>query len=516
MAKLTLINPPQLYLLAQFASFIVPPIGIAYIASYAKSKGHDVEIIDAFGEGMDNFTTRGDVNLKGLTYEEIIKRISPNSDLIGIYNLFSHAYPSVKELAESIKNAFPDIPIALGGVQPTALPELVMENSYIDYVALGEGEQTAVNLLERLESGRPVNDINGLAFRDNGKVVINKKSNLIEDLDSLPFPAYDLLPIEKYIMAKSPQGAWRGRFLPIIPTRGCNYKCKFCTAPKMWHSIWRTRSPKNVADEMEHFNKSMKITDFHFQDLSAVSNKEWTLALCDEIDKKKLQITWQLPNGTRSEIIDENIIKRMRSSGCTNITFAPESGSQEALELMDKKLDLNNIIRASKLAVKGGMVVSAFFCFGVPGENIRSLKDSLRLLRKLAWIGIHEVSITTFTALPGSAFFYELLNEGKLELNDDFFRDCLRMSDLLSAHSWLDGISDKQLNRYRLMGFFQFFFLSFLFRPWRLFRSIWNVTRGIQETKVEKLVYEKIIDAFRLLLKPFSRKKHTPARTIRA
>jgi radical SAM superfamily enzyme YgiQ (UPF0313 family) len=509
MSKVVLINPPQLYLLTQFASFIVPPIGLAYLASFAKAKGHDVEIIDAFGSGLDQFTRQGDLNLRGLSFEEIIQQISPATDVIGIYNLFSHAYPMVRKLSQSIKETYADVPIIIGGVHPTALPEHVMQNTCFDYVVLGEGEETLVKLLEKIESGRDVDDIDGLAYRKDGEVIVNKKTKLIEDLDSLPFPAFEQLPIENYIQAKSPQGAWRGRFLPIIPTRGCNYKCKFCTAPKMWKPVWRTRSARNVADEMEYFHNRLKVTDFHFEDLTSVSNKEWIIELCKEIDKRGLKITWQLPNGTRSEIIDENITKRMRASGCTNITFAPESGSVEALELMNKKLDLENIFRASRLAAKGGMIVSAFLVMGVPGENVKSLKDTLKLLRKLARIGVHEVSITTFTALPGSEFFYELLQEGKIELSDNFFRDLLRMSDLLSAHSWLDGISNKQLNRYRLLGFFEFFAISFSMRPWRVLRSIWNLIRDKQETKVEKLVYEKISDAVGMIRRFFGKLKPT-------
>lgn len=511
MAKLVLINPPQLYLLSQFASFIVPPIGLAYVASYARAKGHEVEVIDAFAEGIKTFTVKGDILLKGLTKDEITARIPDDADIVGIYNLFSHAFPMVRELAGNIKRRYPDKPIVIGGVNPTAIPEFIMGSDCFDYVVLGEGELTAASLLECLDAGKEVDDIDGLVFRKNGRVVKNEKTELIDDLDTLPFPAYDLLPIETYIQAKSPQGAWRGRFLPIIPTRGCMHRCKFCTAPKMWKPVWRTRTPKNVVDEMEYFNKKMNVTDFHFEDLTSVSSKEWVLGLCDEIDNRGLKITWQLPNGTRSEVVDGDIIRRMKRSGCTNITFAPESGSSEALKLMNKKLDLKNIIKASRLAVREGMIVSAFFVFGVPGENVQSLKDSLKLLRKLAWIGIHEVSITTFTMLPGSEFFYNKLEEGKVELNDEFFRDCLRMSDLMSAHSWLDGVSDKELNRYRIMGFFQFFFLSFLFRPWRLFRSIWNVAWDKQETKVEKLAHEKLVDAIGMAKRFFLRERVSAA-----
>lgn len=197
----------------------------------------------------------------------------------------------------------------------------------------------------------------------------------------------------------------------------------------------------------------------------------------------------------------------MKQSGCRNITFAPESGSTDALELMNKRLDLENILKASRLAVREGMVVSAFFVFGVPGENRKSLKESLKLLRKLAWIGLHEVSITTFTLLPGSEFFYKLVEEGKVVPSDELFRDCLRMSDLLSARSWLHDIPDKELNHYRVMGFFQFFFLAYLFHPWRLFRSFFNVVRDKQETKVEKLVHEKLIDMGRMAKRFFGGQK---------
>ncbi len=507
MAKFVIINPPQLYLISQFASFIVPPLGVAYLAAHVRSRGHDVEVIDAFGEGMQQFTSRGDVNLKGLTLDEIVARIPSDVDVIGISNLFSHAYTTVRDLAAMIKEAHPDVPILTGGIHPTAVPDYVLENSCIDYVVLGEGEITAVELIERLVSGREIDDLDGLAYRRNGKIVTNEKTALIDDLDILSFPAWDLLPIENYIRAKSPQGAWRGRFLPILPTRGCAFQCKFCTAPKMWKPVWRTRSPENVADEMEHFNRELGVTDFHFEDLTSVSNKTWIVGLCDEIDRRGLKITWQLPNGTRSESINENIIRRMKHSGCRNITFAPESGSTEALELMNKRLDLENIFKASRLAVKEGMIVSAFLVFGVPGENRKSLKASLKLLRKLAWIGLHEVSITTFTLLPGSEFFYKLVEEGKVVPSDELFRDCLRMSDLLSARSWLHDIPDKELNRYRAMGFFQFFSLAYLLHPWRLFRSFFNVVRDKQETKVEKLVHEKLIDVGRMAKKFFGGQK---------
>lgn len=514
MANILLINPPQMYRITQIATGAVPPIGASYIGAYLRQNGHNVQFIDALGENMNGFTKRGEATVRGLTIQQIIERIPSDIDIIGITNLFSHAWPLVRDLAREIKKLYPDIPIITGGINQTSIPEFILSHGCIDYIVLGEGETTMLKLVERIMSNKSVEDIGGLAYMQNGKAVIREKEvkGLIEDLDILPFPAYDLLPIENYINAKSPHGASRGRTLQMIATRGCPYTCTFCTAPKMWLPQWRSRSAINVVDEMEHWHKELGINDFHFEDLTIVLDRKWAIDFCDEIVNRGLKIFWQMPNGTRAEIIDDEVIDKLKASGCSNIALAPESGSARTLKLIGKELDLNTIVEAAKKCIKKKMVVCCFFAIGFPHDTIEDIRESFKFMRKLARIGVHEISICTFTALPGSKLFYQLMQEGKIKLTDEFFKELLYMSDLSRAASWIEGIPPARIARLRRWGYMQFFFISYLLRPWRPVKTLFNILVGGESSKVERIGHAKLRDARQLLtniIKKKSVKQHT-------
>ncbi|MFN7975229.1 MAG: radical SAM protein [Acidobacteriota bacterium] len=506
MAKVALVTPPQLYTLTQLASVALPPIGGAYIASYLRSLGHQVTVIDGFGSAMDYFTKRGDFHLRGLTLPQIIERIPLDVDVIAVSNMFSHGWPVVRDLTRDIKRVFPKIPVVTGGVHPTALSAFVLSHGNIDYCVLGEGEATMGELVERLMNERDVSDMDGLAYMGkDGQPKKNEKTQLIQDLDTLPFPGYEMLPIESYIVAANPHGAARGRWMPLIATRGCPYVCTFCTAEEMWIPKWRSRSPENLVDEMEHWNKTYRITDFHFEDLTIVLQKQWALKFCNEIMNRGLKITWQMPNGTRSEAVDDEVIEHLKVSGCTNITFAPESGSPRTLKLIKKELDPEVLVAACKRALKKDMVVCCFFIVGFPHETMEEIRETFKFIRWLARVGVNEISITAFTALPGSALFRQLMEEGRITLDDKFFRELLYMSDLSWAPSWIPGVTDEQIAGLRRWGYAQFFFINYLYHPSRLFRTAWNIMRGVSENKVERVGHEKM-QALRQMMRRFIRR----------
>lgn len=508
MANVALITPPQLYTLTQLASVALPPIGGAYVASYLRSLGHRVTFIDGFGSAMDNFSKRNDFHLRGMTFREILDSIPSDVEAIGVSNMFSHAWPLIRDLTREIKNNFPKVPIITGGVHPTALPEFVLGHKTIDYCVLGEGEHTMGELLSRLlVTGKSVDDMDGLAFMKDGVPQKNCKEQLINDLDTLPFPGYDMVPIEVYIQAKNPHGAARGRWLPLIGTRGCPYTCTFCTAEEMWIPRFRTRTPKNIADEMEHWYRTLQITDFHFEDLTITLQKAWCLKFADEIQTRKLDITWQMPNGTRSEAIDDEVIDALRRSGCTNITFAPESGSKKTLKLIKKELDLEVLVAACRRAIKKDMVVCCFFIVGFPHETMDDIKETFRFIRWLARIGVHEISITAFTALPGSANFRELMDAGRIKLDDQFFRELLYMSDLSWAPSWIPGVTDEQIAGLRRKGYAQFFLMSYFYNPTRVFKTAYNIMRGVSTSKVERVGHEKMRSAKMMFTRFFRRRR---------
>ena len=508
MANILFINPPQVYRITQIASGVVPPIGASYIAAYLRENGHKVQFIDSLGSGMDHFTKRGEATLRGLTFDEILERIPDGIDVIGVTNLFSHAWPVVRDLAKKIKELHPDIPIVSGGINQTSIPEFILSHGCIDYIVLGEGELTMLKLVERLEKNESIEDISGLAYVKDGKPMVNPKQqeDLIEDLDILPWPAFDLIPIENYINAKSPHGASRGRSIQMIATRGCPYTCTFCTAPKMWLPKWRSRSPKNVVDEMEHWNKKFRVNDFHFEDLTMIYNKEWAMDFSKELINRGMDISWQMPNGTRAEIFDDEVVDALKACGCLNVAFAPESGCPKTLSLISKELELDAIVEGSRRLLKKDMVVCAFFAIGFPHDTMEHLRQSFKFMRKLARIGVHEISITTFTALPGAALFYQLYDEGKIELTDEFFNELLYMSDLSRAKAWMPGVSNEKMARLRRWGYMQFFLISFLCRPWRFVISIFNILRGVENTKVERIGHAKLNDAYRILVGVFKKR----------
>ncbi len=358
---------------------------------------------------------------------------------------------------------------------------------------MGEGEETMRELAAALESGSSVKDIKGIAYRnDENKIVINPRRERIKDLDILPFPAYHKIPIENYISSRQPHGAGRGRSMPIIGTRGCPFSCTFCTAANMWETKWITRNPSKVVDEIEYHIKKYNVNDFHFEDLSSIIKKDWIMQFSEEIMKRNIKISWQLPVGIRSEKFDKEVAQTISKAGCTNITFAPESGSLEILQWADKRVDLNNMYEAAGYSVKAGIKVCGFIIIGFPNETTKDVKATFQVLRKLARVGFHEVSITTFCPLPGSEVFCKLLNDKEIELTDEFYENLIYMSDLIKVKSWNVNFTDEQLARLRIKGYANFFLTAYLFRPWRFVKSLINIILNKQDNKLEKVVYDII------------------------
>src|SRR5262249_6972104 len=154
----------------------------------------------------------------------------------------------------------------------------------------------------------------------------------IRNVDDLPLPAWDGFPMEEYLSTRNGNGVYRGRAMGILATRGCPYKCTFCSNPSMYGNLWMPRSPAKVLDEIELYIKKYNAQNIDFYDLTFVLRKSWILEFCREIERRGLVFTWQLPTGTRSEVIDREVSEALYRTGCRNITYAPESGSPETLK----------------------------------------------------------------------------------------------------------------------------------------------------------------------------------------
>jgi anaerobic magnesium-protoporphyrin IX monomethyl ester cyclase len=493
---ITLINPPGFKTFSGLQMHLPnPPLGLAYIAAAIKEAGFPYHVIDGAGEALDHISAypgRKDFMIQGLTFEEIVTRIPPETDVIGIGCTFSTLWPLTRRLAAFIRLKFPHAFMVLGGEHGTAVPEHSLQTSPFNVVVLGEGEETFINLLKARAEGRPLRDVKGIAFREGDEIVNTGLSARTRAVDSIPLPDWDSLPIEEYIARHQINGINLGRSMPMLATRGCPYQCTFCSSPNMWTTRWFPRNPKLVADEIELYAKKYNVTNFDFQDLTAIIKRQWIVDFTHELMNRGLKITWQMPSGTRSEVFDEEVADLLYRSGCRSLAFAPESGSPEILKSIKKHVNLEKMQTSMRIAVKRGLSLSCFFVIGFPDDTPETIKQTLKLVRKIALIGVQDVSVTKFVPYPGSELFKRLLSERKVELNDEFFIIPMDYSTK-KAPSYSEAVPTPVLVRKMLWIFVNFYVISFVTRPFRVIRALSKaVFQGVEESRYAKWFVDRL------------------------
>ncbi len=497
--KLTLIRISEM--VAESGNALTtPPVGVAYLAGYLRRAGHEVCIIDGVGEAIERyepiFSRSLGFFLHGLTLEEIVGRIEPShSELIGVSCMFSQDWPVAKRLLAMIRRRFPRSRIVCGGEHVSAMMTFTLEECpAVDFCVSREGEATLLELVTRLQHGHHAadnwSDLAGIAYRDGrGRIVVNPHRPRIADLDDIPYPAWDLVPIEKYLASGSGFGVNKGRNMPIVASRGCPYACTFCSNVNMWTRQWDARDPIKVVDEMEHDVQTYGATNFDFYDLTAIVRKDWIMAFCAELDRRRLGISYQLPSGTRSEAIDEEVAASLKRTGCCHIVYAPESGSQRTLRRIKKQIKLSRLFDSMRAAVRAGTFVKANIVLGFPGDTHVDIWRTLAFLARLARIGVHDVFIYTFSPYPGSPLFEELRASGRIRsLDEKYFFDLTAYIKLTQAISYTDHVSSPALAGYRFFGLLLFYGLSFALRPGRLLRILKNLACPQSDTRIEQFI----------------------------
>ncbi len=487
--KITLIRAPVT--LSRFSSSApaVPPIGLAYIASAIKEQNHEISVIDGIGEAIDFYCEyEVDTLYRGLSLDEILERAKP-SDVFGLSIMFSQDWPLANELLTKLHQKYPTAIFVAGGEHVTAEPVGALEDcAALDVVVSGEGEATIVELLACLEGNKSLEAVGGICYRTHtGEIVQNLSRPRTRNLEKFPWPAWDLFPMENYLADGHGWGVNRGRSMPIIASRGCPYQCTFCSNPNMWTTRWVVRSVHEVIDEIRFYVDKYQATNFDFQDLTAIVKKAWIKEFCQELINAKIKITWQLPTGTRTEAIDNEVAHLLYESGCKNITYAPESGSLEVLKRIKKKIDLNDMIKSARQCIKAGLDVKFNFIFGFPEDTYTNLLQSMIFMVKLAYIGASDISVAPFSPYPGSELFRQLQEKGKIprKIDDNFYKQ-IPFADMLSSTSWCEKISSKNLNRMQNLALIIFYFVSYIFHPSRPFKRLYNLVYGIEETRMDK------------------------------
>jgi len=412
--KVLLLNPP----FAEYGGLKghggkALPLNLAYIASYLRQEKPKVAISVLDCEGFS------------LSYDEIeseIDRIGP--DIVGITSP-TPAYTQVLEVAKRIKKIDSDIKVVVGGPHPTALPEDTVREQEIDIGVIGEGEITFCKIIEALEKKRDLSYVHGIVYKDkSGKVLSTLQRPLIKDLDTLPFPARDLFPLEIYYPppTKRMSGKKAGN---MITSRGCPYRCTYCMASVMWRRKVRLRSVKNVVDEIEHCVKDFGIGEINFHDELFTVKKSRTVEICREIRRRNLDIAWVCM--VRVDYLSEEVLREMRHAGCKKIMFGFETGSQMILDKMKKEVALEKAEQAVTAVKKAGIKTAGNFMFGNIGETEETIRQSIELAKKL---NTDTCAFFIASPYPGTEFYDTAKKEGYLREDLEWKDFCLVSNNL--------------------------------------------------------------------------------------
>ncbi len=370
------------------------PLGLGYISAVLDKNNIKNKILNLSD-------TRASINL----LNQILQKFEP--EIVGISALTISSFDALK-IAEVVKKFDPNIKTIVGGVHATFQPFQMLDNSFIDIVVLHEGEFTLLELINKLNSNDDLSCIEGIVYRDaNDKIIATQKRPFIENLDSIPFPEWNnMLPRFSYRYYKE---------IPIQTSRGCNYNCIFCSATKMAGGKLRLRSIQNVADELEYQKQKLKLDSFSFVDDTFTAFPERALDLCNEIIKRKLDISWRCL--TRADKLSMPLLKKMRTSGCDIICIGIESGEQEILNRINKKITIRQIREAVENIKKSEIEVKGSFIIGYPWDTKETINKTIDFISKL---NLDIVSVCLLTPFPGTDLHENLIEYGIKIVDDNF------------------------------------------------------------------------------------------------
>jgi len=440
MVKITLVRPSysNLYTVYQNGKIpknrdIIPPLGLMYLSAVIKKQGFDVEIID------------GEVTLE--SPEEIAYR-AKNSDFVAV-STSTPNYDAGLRLVKSVKKLNKKIVTILGGAHPTALPNEVAKEKYIDFIVVGEGEASMMKIIRGKAEGK----------------IINSEQ---VDLDSLPMADHDIIDYNDYLFSEPNRGFVK--MASVITSRGCPFQCSFC-----FHQFKgvRFRNPEKVVDEIEYLYKK-GIEFFYLYDDTFTVNKERAIKICRDIRKRKITACFHC--ATRANCIDEELVKEMKKAGFVKTTLGIESGNEKMLKAINKCVTKNDIRKAFKILNKHGIETRGSFILGLPYETRKTAEDTIRFALEL---DLFRASFNIMTPYPKTKIYeMALRNEGISFVNKDWksFRrwgNAVIKTDELSADELVELQKDalmrfytsKKRLLYHLKGLLKGNFSLYYYRP---------------------------------------------------
>jgi len=431
---------------------IGPPLGLAYLAGAARAAGHSVHIVEA--------------NARGWGVDEAVRRVVElNPGLVGM-TAATPTLPLVGQLATSIRQRLPGARIVVGGPHATFLAARTLEEiGAIDVIVRGEGERTLPRLLAALEDDGDLVHVPGLAFRGDGGVVVDTGIvPPIEDLDALPSPARDLLPMHRY---RCPDSA---RFSTILAMRGCPCSCVYCAVPSMFGRQMRFRSPRAVAEEMDEVQRRHGVDFLSFVDDTFTTDRDWVFDLCERIHGLDLHRRQRWICLTRPDLVDAELLARMRAAGCVRVEMGIESGSEHGRRFLAKGVGEEAIVQGFALARQAGLSTMGFAIVNIPGETRRDVERTFDLVRR---VDPDYLQLSFLTPYPGTQLWTTAHEQGWITCGDWARYGFLR--DVVLDHGALSPAE--------VQAMYQRFVRRFWLRPataWKLGRLVVNRTARLR------------------------------------
>ena len=402
MIRTLLINPPYSLEerygrnIKQFGA-VTEPLGLAYLAAALEGSGREVAIHDAPALGCD----------LGMTVEKIT---TEKWDLVGV-TLLTPMFDSVRRLLREIRRQAPHVLIVVGGAHASALPERTLaEIPEIDFLCIGEGEETIGELVAALEGVTSLSEISGLAFRHHGEIIRNRGRGFLKDIDGLPKPARHLLPMKSYqLTASRTKGS---TFCPtIIAARGCPFDCQYCSHPA--GRTFRHHSVERIIDELKELKDVYQATQVNLEADTLTLKRIFIKDLCRRLIEEELHVQWTCES--RVDTVDAEILSLMKQAGCWQISYGVEAGVQRLLDSIQKGVTLEKIRETFLATKRAGITIRGFFMLGLPTETYAEAMETIRFAMNLdpLW-----AQFTITIPYPGTPMFNELVAQGKLRHED--------------------------------------------------------------------------------------------------
>ncbi|RKY41005.1 MAG: hypothetical protein DRP85_07385 [Candidatus Makaraimicrobium thalassicum] len=452
---------PQSY----YPPVVTEPLGLEYLASAIREE-HNVSILDCLAEDYNGWSKNDFVtdnyNRKivhiGLKNKQITKKIKKfNPEAVGIGYDFFPQLPCANEISQLTKKVNKDIIVIAGGPQASSDPDTILErDNSVDIVNIGEGEITFKELLDK--KFRNLKDIKGIAYKKKGKVIKTKPRPPIMNLDTIAFPARDLVPFNTYsklgrirgksrtvdkiinlpIIANIRDKIFKLRFprANILTSRGCPNHCYFCSVHNVWGHKYRMRSASNVLEEINQLVNNYNVKSLYIQDDNFTISKKRTLEICKGLEK--LDITYTMPSGVYIPSLDKEILESIKKSGCTSLYFGIENGNEKYLnDITQKKLDLNQVHKVITECKNIGITTTGYFILGMLGETKQTMKDTINfaITSKL-----DKVRLYTCMPIPGSRLYKDCIKQNAIKNFDPL--NMMVQSDMPSIESDKFSIQD--------------------------------------------------------------------------